>query len=235
MRANLVCFCGQREGDERGQESDPEDLSSPLLGSARRRNEAPTFSVSISRPSTPRNALVDSFAIEEKVELGKMTSVFFPAWGRFLFYVCLTVYLYGDLAIYGTAVAKSLRDVSWLVSTCEFSALHVSLCTEFSGFFSTFIPPDHACDQPFDSSDLCWEDVPNVSRGNAYRIFLVSLNSRARLADSGSPVWREFLESESKNKSLFSALKFTISNHRSSMKEDFDRDDSISKNEWRRI
>ena len=29
-----------------------------------------------------------------------------------MFYLCLVIYLYGDLAIYGAAVAKSLRDVA---------------------------------------------------------------------------------------------------------------------------
>ena len=32
--------------------------------------------------------------------------------GRNMFYLCLVIYLYGDLAIYGAAVAKSLRDVA---------------------------------------------------------------------------------------------------------------------------
>ena len=29
-----------------------------------------------------------------------------------MFYICLVIYLYGDLAIYGAAVAKSVRDVA---------------------------------------------------------------------------------------------------------------------------
>ena len=33
--------------------------------------------------------------------------------GYNLFYLCIVVYLYGDLAIYAAAVPKSLRDVSW--------------------------------------------------------------------------------------------------------------------------
>jgi len=32
-----------------------------------------------------------------------------------LFYICIIVYLYGDLAIYAAAVPKSLRDVTWSV------------------------------------------------------------------------------------------------------------------------
>jgi hypothetical protein len=41
--------------------------------------------------------------------LPKMSTLFFSPLGRNLFYVCLVIYLYGDLAIYGAAVAKSLR------------------------------------------------------------------------------------------------------------------------------
>ena len=33
--------------------------------------------------------------------------------GVVIFYVCIIVYLYGDLAIYAAAVPKSLRDVIW--------------------------------------------------------------------------------------------------------------------------
>ena len=52
------------------------------------------------------------YEITEITEMGRMASLFFNRWGRNLFYVCLAVYLYGDLAIYGAAVAKSVRDVS---------------------------------------------------------------------------------------------------------------------------
>ena len=40
------------------------------------------------------------------------TTKFRSRTGRNLFYLCLVIYLYGDLAIYGAAVAKSLRDVA---------------------------------------------------------------------------------------------------------------------------
>ena len=33
--------------------------------------------------------------------------------GANIFYICIAIYLYGDLAIYGTAIAKSIRDVAW--------------------------------------------------------------------------------------------------------------------------
>ena len=59
----------------------------------------------------PRSASA-YYDISEVIEMGKMASMFFSPMGRTLFYLCITVYLYGDLAIYGAAVAKSLRDVA---------------------------------------------------------------------------------------------------------------------------
>ena len=52
-----------------------------------------------------------SFAIVKKVEMGEMAHLFFGKIGIRLFYLCIAVYLYGDLAIYATAVPKSMRDV----------------------------------------------------------------------------------------------------------------------------
>jgi hypothetical protein len=37
--------------------------------------------------------------------------------GKFCFSLCIILYLYGDLAIYCTAVAKSLRDVTCTATT----------------------------------------------------------------------------------------------------------------------
>ena len=35
--------------------------------------------------------------------------------GVAVFYFCISLYLFGDLAIYGTAVPKSIRDIIWFV------------------------------------------------------------------------------------------------------------------------
>ncbi|KAF5303970.1 hypothetical protein FQA39_LY01755 [Lamprigera yunnana] len=51
------------------------------------------------------------YSLSEKVELGEMTGLFFNRTGRILFYLCLCVYLYGDLAIYVTAISKTLCDI----------------------------------------------------------------------------------------------------------------------------
>ena len=52
------------------------------------------------------------YEITEITEMGKMASVFFSQTGRNMFYLCLAIYLYGDLAIYAAAIAKSIRDVA---------------------------------------------------------------------------------------------------------------------------
>ena len=75
-----------------------------------------------------------------------MASLFFNGWGRTLFYLCITIYLYGDLAIYAAAVAKSLRDVA-----CTFTPANASRST---GNIS--------------ENALCWKDA-EVTRIDAYR------------------------------------------------------------------
>ena len=49
--------------------------------------------------------------IFERVELGAMAKMFFNKVGVFLFYLCIIVYLYGDLAIYAAAVPKNIVSI----------------------------------------------------------------------------------------------------------------------------
>lgn len=78
------------------------------------------------------------------------TNLFFKyVAGSVLFFVCITIYLYGDLAIYGAAVGKSLRDTA---------------CTYF--------PIDVPCNETLNGTVACWEGY-DLSRDNAYRLFLV--------------------------------------------------------------
>lgn len=53
------------------------------------------------------------YKLDEKFELGGMATLFFNDLGRVFFYICISIYLYGDLSIYSAAVAKSLRDLFW--------------------------------------------------------------------------------------------------------------------------
>ncbi|KAJ8678695.1 hypothetical protein QAD02_014482 [Eretmocerus hayati] len=88
------------------------------------------------------------YAIQQKVEMGEMASMFFNKIGITLFYVCLTTYLYGDLSIYGTAIAKSVTDVS-----------------------CTYIPQNKTCHDKIPDQEPCWE-TGGLRRLDAYRIFL---------------------------------------------------------------
>lgn len=54
------------------------------------------------------------YVLDYKIELGEMAGMFFNDFGRLLFYLCLAIYLYGDLSIYSAAVAKTIRDIIWL-------------------------------------------------------------------------------------------------------------------------
>jgi len=62
-------------------------------------------------PEKERQSENDYFEITERIEMGEMASMFFKRAGVITFYIIIIVYLYGDLAIYGAAVPKSLRDV----------------------------------------------------------------------------------------------------------------------------
>lgn len=116
------------------------DEKSPLLKSEERDK------------TTIKNYRDDVFDITERVELGKMAELFFNKVGVVLFYMCMVLYLYGDLAIYAVAVPKSLRDV---------------LCTfKHSGNGSV------DCENlTLTNSDPCWESS-SLDRAGVYRIMV---------------------------------------------------------------
>ncbi|XP_033221519.1 transmembrane protein 104 homolog isoform X1 [Belonocnema kinseyi] len=87
------------------------------------------------------------YVINEKIEMGEMASIFFSRFGTMLFYTCLVVYLYGDLSIYGAAVAKSLADVA---------------CT---------LPQNLTSNDTIPDAEACWENS-SINRLDAYRLFL---------------------------------------------------------------
>lgn len=89
------------------------------------------------------------YVIRDKIEMGQMASIFFNKFGTTLFYLCFAVYLYGDLSIYGAAVAKSLADVA-----------------------CTYLPKNLTCNDTIPDTELCWEGSI-LNRFDAYRIFLV--------------------------------------------------------------
>ncbi|XP_029456459.1 LOW QUALITY PROTEIN: transmembrane protein 104 [Rhinatrema bivittatum] len=99
--------------------------------------------------SVQRRGSRDFFEIMERVEMGQMASMFFHKVGINLFYFCIIIYLYGDLAIYAAAVPISLMQV-----TCS-TGNHSS-----TGVFEVK-----------NDTDQCWGPVRRI---DAYRIYLVA-------------------------------------------------------------
>eukprot|EP00063_Salmo_salar_P064801 XP_014039636.1 PREDICTED: transmembrane protein 104-like [Salmo salar] len=79
--------------------------------------------------------------------MGQMASMFFNKVGVNMFYICMVVYLYGDLAIYAAAVPISLMEVACGNHSCSAGSVK------------------------YDDTDLCWGPV---TRKDAYKVFLVS-------------------------------------------------------------
>lgn len=88
------------------------------------------------------------YVIRDKIEMGQMASIFFNKFGTTLFYLCFAIYLYGDLSIYGAAVANSLADV---------------ICT--------YQPANLTCNDTIPDTEVCWESLV-LDRFDAYRLFL---------------------------------------------------------------
>ncbi|KAL3876713.1 hypothetical protein ACJMK2_034515, partial [Sinanodonta woodiana] len=96
------------------------------------------------------------FLITERTELGQMASMFYNKVGEKLFYLCIVIYLYGDLAIYGAAVPKSIRDVACTYRLTPNTTNGTSYC-----------------DGNLTDSDLCWTST-SLTRADAYRIFVAA-------------------------------------------------------------
>ncbi len=93
---------------------------------------------------------VSYYEITDVTEMGRMATLFFNKIGKNLFYICIAIYLYGDLAIYGAAVSKSVRDVA-----------------------CTYRPPSNSSTTASNISETekCW-DWASQSRMDVYRIVL---------------------------------------------------------------
>ncbi|XP_015182465.1 PREDICTED: transmembrane protein 104 homolog [Polistes dominula] len=90
------------------------------------------------------------YIIHDKIEMGQIASIFFNKFGTTLFYLCLAIYLYGDLSIYGAAVAKSVADIA-----------------------CTYQPQNLTCNDTIPDNEVCWEGS-TLDRLSAYRMFLTT-------------------------------------------------------------
>lgn len=96
---------GAIDDDDDNDEIDHSDERTNMLITNSSIEHTPLFSQSSSR----------YYGLDQKIEMGEMAGMFFNDFGRLLFYLCIAIYLYGDLSIYSAAVAKTLRDVIWYV------------------------------------------------------------------------------------------------------------------------
>lgn len=78
-------------------------------------------------PSEPQKF----FTLDIKVEMTEMATTLFSKTGQYLFYICLCLYLYGDLTIYSAAIAKTIVDTS---CTSKANATDEHLCWESYNF-----------------------------------------------------------------------------------------------------
>uniref|UniRef100_A0A5F5PTA1 Transmembrane protein 104 n=1 Tax=Equus caballus TaxID=9796 RepID=A0A5F5PTA1_HORSE len=129
----------EEEDDDSSTASDSDVL---VQDSYERAEKRPILSVQRRGPS-------NLFEITDRVEMGQMASMFFNKVGVNLFYFCIIIYLYGDLAIYAAAVPFSLMQV-----TCS-AAGNDSCGVE--------------ADTRYNDTDLCWGPLRRV---DAYRIYL---------------------------------------------------------------
>ena len=118
-------------------------------------------------------------------------SFFLQGFGYFLvgviaFYCCISIYLYGDLAIYAAAVPKSLMNVVWSVEILLLKVKdtsHVTVpitllacCSTFPGERNVSVNETHSaagCNPNLKLTDLCWSKH-ELTRGAVYRIFVVT-------------------------------------------------------------
>ncbi|CAE1229296.1 Transmembrane protein 104 [Acanthosepion pharaonis] len=90
------------------------------------------------------------FAVTERTEMGQMASMFFNKVGVSAFYFCIIIYLYGDLAIYGVTVPKSIRDIA-----CTYQ-----------------LNNETKCNRTLKDHDPCWPSL-NLNRWHSYQIFII--------------------------------------------------------------
>ncbi|XP_048347754.1 transmembrane protein 104 isoform X1 [Sphaerodactylus townsendi] len=118
---------------EKHKEDDDEDSSSGvsdsdvLLPDSYERSETrPILSVRLKHAlsdggARERRGAPNIFEITERIEMGQMASMFFNKVGVNLFYFCIIIYLYGDLAIYAAAVPVSLMQVTCVSGNHSYS------------------------------------------------------------------------------------------------------------------
>ncbi|XP_073826865.1 transmembrane protein 104 homolog isoform X2 [Musca autumnalis] len=112
------------------------------------------------------------YKLDDKFELGEMATIFFNDIGRVLFYLCISIYLYGDLSIYSAAVAKSLRDLFCDHPNATTPSNYTTTTIDFEVESSTWNLSAANNETDEDAIKLCWQNH-TLTRLNVYRLFLV--------------------------------------------------------------
>lgn len=89
------------------QDMDVDDPTASLLPSENVRQHLQPITI------YPQYSTLTYYKLEQKFELGEMATIFFNDFGRISFYLCICIYLFGDLSIYSAAISKSLCDILW--------------------------------------------------------------------------------------------------------------------------
>jgi amino acid permease len=105
------------------------------------------------------------WSLERQLEMAEMADLLYNRAGKFCFSFCMCLYLYGDLAIYCTVVAKSLRDVTCL----PLNNTHSSLNNNSSVDDNNSSANNNSSNS--DYGDICWSSS-SISRLNAFRIYV---------------------------------------------------------------
>ncbi|KAG5674155.1 hypothetical protein PVAND_004139 [Polypedilum vanderplanki] len=93
-------------GNERNDDDDSNDSTDDEERSLMRGCDV---SASEDTPLTIQNN--NFYTLNHKLEFGEMSKLFLPPTGSLLFYICIAIYLYGDMSIYSVTVSSTLRDV----------------------------------------------------------------------------------------------------------------------------
>ncbi|VDM47720.1 unnamed protein product [Toxocara canis] len=64
----------------------------------------------------------EPYVIKQRIEVSEMARIFLGRTGLMASYITLTVYLFGDLAIYSTTVPKSIMNIIWYTSSLNTSS-----------------------------------------------------------------------------------------------------------------
>jgi hypothetical protein len=116
------------------------------------------------------------FKMTDRIEMGQLANFFFNRVGIVLYYLCIVVYLYGDLSIYAVAIPKAFAAVVCKNSTYSSSASSNS--TNLTLLYTYATPTNMSSGNATNLTKLSLEECfgsNTITKKEAYYVFLVSL------------------------------------------------------------